>query len=263
MLCRNCGAEYNKKELQCPYCHSENYEAVARHKKKILHEYDREADRIRQEAENYPKAEAKRRTRIILMVLGVLAVLGLIGTGLYILFSRLSADASYKTGQKHKENLEEYYQAEDYEGMSGYLDKNELYKPVYRKYMEVALVYDYFLRMEEARRELEECADIVYDTPETQEKFFRHRAETYLECSARALSRTREGMEDSDFAGNEDVLEAMYRQGRESLKEQGFSEEEIDLLEETAGYDEGKADEEQSLQEEWESLIDKLGEKYL
>ncbi|MGN0401767.1 MAG: hypothetical protein ACI4HQ_05850 [Acetatifactor sp.] len=263
MICQNCGAEYNNKEMKCPYCHSENPVAAARHKKNILLGFEKEAEQIRQEAENYPKAEAKRRTGILLRILGVLAVVGLTASVLVILIGRRAADSSYNNSQKHKERLEEFYQAGDYEAMSDYLDRKGLYQTTYEKYIQVAQVWDYLQRLADSRQELEAIDAYNYDSPETRQAVFRYRAETYLDRARAVLQMIREKQEDTSFLGNEEVLEELYRQCRDSLFRQGFTEQEINRLEQsekvestgdTAGY---------VGSEEWEILIEKLGREYL
>ena len=43
MICKSCGAKYDKTNLKCPYCNSENMALAKKRKKELLASYDAEA----------------------------------------------------------------------------------------------------------------------------------------------------------------------------------------------------------------------------
>ena len=86
MVCKNCGAEYDKSSISCPYCGTENAQTAGKQKKEILQGYDREAAKIRKEAETFPQKTANRLTKRIVFAVGILALIGISFTILFIFY---------------------------------------------------------------------------------------------------------------------------------------------------------------------------------
>ncbi len=229
MVCNQCGAEYKKDLLQCPYCHSENKKEAKRQKRRILESYDREAAEIKREVEKYSEKAANKATKYL--VLGVCAILalGVLLIILYLLCSKILFKMEYAGEEANIAKLESYFGAGDYESLCAYMDEKNLYDRDYDKYGEIWDVYDCLRDMDEARAQI---ATINGYTFSKEEKW--QSAEfwlgMYVESAGKVLSFSKEYSEDRVFRGNEEALLQLKEEALKELEEVGFTREEIDRL---------------------------------
>lgn len=226
MVCKSCSAEYEDNNLICPYCGSENKEAVREIKEDILEHYDEEADMIRKSAELYPEKTARKWTKhIVYLLTGLIAVGVLIGI-LAIPLGKLSVSMQYKREKKHLAKLEELYVAGDYAAVDAYLDDKDLYEAVYKKYEEVSRVYTYEAFLENDFQHVEEIlASEMLD--EDKEKHVNIWCENILEDAAMVMRLSEKYENEMPILENEEVLERFYKDTVLKLEKMGYSEEEI------------------------------------
>ncbi len=229
MICKNCSGEYEDEILSCPYCGTENGKALQELKEDILEEYDKEADCIRESAEQYPEKTARKWTKYMVYVVLILLVLGIIVGAIAIVAGRFSVNVGYKKQQKHMRHLEELFQAEDYEAVEEYLDEKDLYESTYEKYREIARIYTYYSYMQEDVLHVEELLVSQIEEPERKEHI-KLWCESLLKDSAYVLRLSGEYTEDMQFLENESVLENFRNETIERLSEFGYTEDEIAVI---------------------------------
>ena len=228
MICKNCGAKFDKESLICPYCHSENAEVAKEQKEKILKHYDEEEKRLHREAkiksEQAPGKIAKFTARtlcLLLVVFVLLTVLGIFG-------ARAFSSMQHKKENRHKENLEEFLLNKDYLGMREYLDKKGLYGYTYEKYSQVKNVYWNYSCFEDDLSYLETYSNAEYEN----EEILFNWANTALIDAKNAYKRMITYTQDNAILNNENDIKEIYEQCVEKLLLHGFTEKEItDLME--------------------------------
>lgn len=234
MICRNCGAEYDKGNISCPYCGTENVQTAGKQKREILKDYDREEARIRKEAEAFPQKTANKLTKAIIFVLGILIFAGVLISVIYILYGKLSVRISYRQEQIYLEKLEELYQEGRYEEMEEYCRKKELYGRTYQKYTQVIEINRCYERMEAGMDEIQSIAAESFSREE-KEKLCDYWVKDVLSQAADILQKSREYADDRSFLGNEQTLEEFYTNCVKRLQEFGYTEEEIIAIEGVEG----------------------------
>lgn len=85
MICKHCGAEYDKYQAKCPYCASENEKNARKEKNKILNAYDKEAKKMEDDMIYQNEVTVAKWTKYILVVIGVIAVVGLFWVGINVI----------------------------------------------------------------------------------------------------------------------------------------------------------------------------------
>lgn len=225
MICKNCGGEYAYTDLQCPYCHTENKEMANRIKAEILQEYDREAEKITQEAELYPGKEVRKRTKFILCGVGVLFVLVIIVAAVVSYNTRISADDEYEERLQHTEKLEEYLTAGDYAGMNAYIAEEELVG--YDKYSQICNMYVDYVDMLEMAEMIEEYDWGIGEDKKIWTEWNQDYLVYIIEDVNRIVRSYEENVQDKVFLGNEDVLEEIYEKGVGDFRNFGFTEEDL------------------------------------
>lgn len=234
MVCKNCGAEYDKGSIRCPYCGTENIQAAGKQKREILHSYDTEAARIRKEAEAFPQKTADRLTGGIVFAVGILALIGVLSAIIFIFYGKLSVSVRYRQEQIYLEKLEVMYQEGRYEEMEAYSRKKNLYGGTYQKYTQVMEVNRYYERMENSMDEIRliEAGDL---STEQKKELSDYWMEDVLLQASNVLQKCREYAEDDAFLGNEQVMEEFYHNCVRRLQEFGYTEEEIIAIEGVEG----------------------------
>lgn len=230
MICNQCGAEFDNRLLQCPYCHSENRKEANRQKRQILEGYDREADNIRKEAEKYTQKTAGRWTKKLLIGIGIALAIGVLLTVVYLLCTRIFVKAEYAGKDAKLAKLEELYQAGDYAALSEYMWEEDLYGRDYDKYGELWEVYAELEDMEESVPYMEKVNNYTTFTREELWESFEFWAEEYISSAKRAMELADTYINDRVFRENEDVLQLLLDMTVEKLTDIGFSREEIDRI---------------------------------
>ena len=208
MICENCGAEYNKNNLKCPYCNSENLKAAGKLKEQILEKYDREAQEM---AESIPKKAVRNWTKYIIW--GMLIFLSIIVVITIFAFvgGRISAVFRHSQEQRQMERLEELFQAQDWEEMSKYIDDNDIYNRIFAKYTQVNSVWKNYCYYKEAMEDIGQ-------------------GEMSLIYISDVLQEAKMAIEDKALMGNEYVLKNIYNESVDMLLKMGFSQEEIEEI---------------------------------
>ncbi|MDO4463930.1 MAG: hypothetical protein Q4C57_05215 [Bacillota bacterium] len=234
MICKSCGAKYDKSSIRCPYCGTENIQAAGKQKREILQGYDKEATRIRREAEAFPQKAANRLTKGIVFFVGILALIGILFTILFIFYGKLSVRAKYRQEQIYLEKLEALYQEGQYEEMEEYCRKKDLYGRAYQKYAQVMEVNGYYERMESSMDEIRliEAGNI---SAEQKKELSEYWIQDIQNQALNVLQKCREYAEDDAFLGNEQVMEEFYHNCVRRLQEFGYTEEEIIAIEGVEG----------------------------
>ena len=234
MVCKNCGAEYDKSSISCPYCGTENAQTAGKQKKEILQGYDREAAKIRKEAETFPQKTANRLTKRIVFAVGILALIGISFTILFIFYGKLSVRAKYRQEQIYLEKLEALYQEGRYEEMEAYSRKKDLYGRAYQKYAQVMEINRYYERMESSIDEIR-LIEAGNSSTEQKKELSDYWMQDALLQASNVLQKCREYAEDDAFLGNEQVMEEFYHNCVGRLQEFGYTEEEIIAIEGVEG----------------------------
>lgn len=215
--------------LVCPYCGTENKEALQELKEDILEAYDKEADSIREAAEQYPEKTARKWTKSIVYAVMSIMVLGIVTGVIAIVAGQFSVSIDFKRQEKYIGHLEELYRAGDYEAVKEYLDKKELYESTYEKYRETERIYTYYSYMQEDMLHVKELLVSNIEEPEKKEHI-KLWCENILKDGAYALRLSEECTEDMQFLGNEDVLEGFKNQIIACFSEMGYTENEIAVI---------------------------------
>ena len=131
MICENCGAEYDEHLLLCPYCGTENDRAAQLEHQKEMHDLNEKTEKLRQAPER-----AARKGSQIVTKMAVAAVIGVLVVSAVIwVVTRIQAGNALGQQEKQLAQLEEYYEAGDYEQMEQYLDSLEYgYSSTFAKY---------------------------------------------------------------------------------------------------------------------------------
>lgn len=230
MICNQCGAEFDNRLLQCPYCHSENRKEAKRQKRQILEGYDREAENIRKEVENYPQKVAKKWTKKLLLGIGIALAAGALLTVIYLLCTRIFVKAEYAGKDAQLAKLEELYQAGDYAALSEYMWEEDLYGRDYDKYGEVWEVYAELEDMEQAVQHMEQVSTYTTFSRDELWESFEFWSGDYISSAKRAMELADTYLNDRVFWENEDALQSLLDMTVENLTDIGFSREEIDRI---------------------------------
>ena len=154
------------------------------------------------------------------MVLIILIVL-VAGTVAAVIKGQVDSAVEADKGSRMLTQLEAYYEAEDYDAMREYCRKNDLYGYEYDKYWEVM----------DVDRNIGYCTEDI----ENYEKYgnrelldsFTEQIWTY---GTMVYEKGEEAVNDRNFLGNEDRIEALLSGFSDTLKEHGFTDEMIALL---------------------------------
>lgn len=227
MVCKQCGAKYDKNLICCPYCHSENAAAAKEQKEKILKYYDDEEKRLHREAKRRSEQAPGKITKftaktlfLLLAGLVLLTVLGVIG-------ARVFSNLEYKTELRHKEKLEAMLSDKDYEGIETYLNKKDLYGHAYEKYNQVSRIYRYFLFFENDLSYMERYAD---DELSVNDELLYKWAESAINDARNVYIAMITYTQDNAIMDNESYIKEIYGQCAIKMFSFGFTEEEITSL---------------------------------
>lgn len=216
--CTSCGGEYENTEKMCPYCGTENKEAAGREMKHILGSYDAEAKEMET---TVPKKHLKRWSRSLLAVVLIILIVLVVGTVAAVIKGQVDSAVEAGRGNKALTQLEAYYEAEDYDAMREYCRKNDLYGYEYDKYWEVM----------DADRNIGYCTEDIENYEKYGNRdFLDNFTEQIWIYGTLAYKKGYEAVNDRNFLGNEDRIEALLSGFSDTLKEHGFTDEMIELL---------------------------------
>lgn len=156
MVCKNCGAEYEHFLSKCPYCDAENVEVSYRKQQDYVNSYKKKANFFAKLPDRlvHQTGSVMGRTALIIGVVFLLVlIIGFIGAYLY------SATAVGRM-DRQIEKLEEYYVAQDYEGLREYYySLDSTYGGSYEKYDRVI---DIYRRLQNRLNDFENWQDPLY-----------------------------------------------------------------------------------------------------
>lgn len=228
MICKSCGAKYDKTNLKCPYCNSENTALAKKIKKDILASYDAEAKEMET---TVPKQAVKKWTRHLVKILPAIIIIAVAATVAAIVWGRVSADAEYREKQENLENMEALFEAGDWEALDAYYyDHDNIYGIEFDKYREITQAYSWFEMFLGDIEELEDLENITFSSEESKEKLYRDWIDLALNNAGDVLSTCKTFSEDTSYRGNEKELETMYNECAGILFVFGYSEEEVEQI---------------------------------
>ena len=217
MICKNCNGEYEANAVRCPFCGSENEAEAEKRKEQLLQHYDDEAKRI---AAEVPDKVVKEGTKILVYGIGIGLGVAVVIIVVFLLVHWVKVNVGYQTQQKHLSQLEEYFQAGQYDKMSEYQDKYNAYGTAYEKYYEVSRVKYSWETVQELLSDSEKLRESNPELAET----CRNDA---IENATIMVSRCNEMIEDTVFRGNEEILQKLLTEGIEMLESYGITMEEL------------------------------------
>lgn len=225
MICKSCGAKYDKTNLKCPYCNSENMALAKKIKKEMLASYDAEAKEMET---TVPRQAVKKWTRNLVKILPAIIIVAVAATVGAIIWGRMSAGAKYREKQEHLENMEALFEAGDWEALDAYYyDHDNIYGAEFAKYNEITQAYSWFEMFLEELESIEDLENITFETEEGRQELYVKWIDLALENAGYALSTSKTFSEDTSFRGNEKELEKMYNECAGILLVFGYTEEEI------------------------------------
>jgi len=228
MICKSCGAKYDKTNLKCPYCNSENTALAKKIKKDMLASYDAEAKEMET---TVPKQAVRKWTRHLVKILPAIIIIAIVATVGAIVWGRVSADAEYREKQENLENMEALFEAGDWEALDAYYyDHDNIYGIEFDKYREITQAYSWFEMFLGELESIEELETIAFETEEGRQELYIKWIDLALENAGYALSTCKTFSEDASYRGNEKELETMYNECAGILFVFGYSEEEVEQI---------------------------------
>ena len=145
MKCKNCGAQYKTRELKCPYCNTENIigKIWQTERSQAEMEYEEEKKKVGKVLFS-PYMADRLLSRAIVVLIGLHIVsflLIFIVIALSYPFQKLLFSMNK---EKIEAQMEEYYQAGEYDKLDVYMEENYVENQDYYTYTQVTLMmYDY------------------------------------------------------------------------------------------------------------------------
>lgn len=241
MKCPNCGGEYDKGLLACPYCDAENKEALENYKQDTYDSLNREKQHIKRLPETIKRAASRLTVKVVLLSIPVLIIVVI---GVFIM-----SDAANNKASSENENVENALQEllnnGDYAGMSEYVHKTKapVYQSRYDKYTQITDIYDVVVKNEE-------YWDIIVDvktgnySSDSREKFISGYVNWILKGSFKIIKESEIVISDRAPLGNEQVIGTFIDEIKISLSEKlGLTDEEYDSLYKMEAYTEDSLNE--------------------
>ncbi len=140
MLCVGCGAAYEDKMFNCPYCGKENERmTVARQNEELGKIYSQINDVVME-----PERRANKMAGKLVIIAVALLVLVVVVIVIGVLVSKPLSDKKIEKQQDNLAKLEQMYDIKDYSGMEKLLDSmgDDAYSGTYYKYRDVVDIID-------------------------------------------------------------------------------------------------------------------------
>lgn len=230
MYCPNCGAFYpGEKEYHCPYCLSENPNMVAKKRAEILKEYDVDERKLSETMyEERSKKISKKLGRTLLTAFIVFASV------VVIIILGIFAIAAIGKNQEKKitEELEAYFQQEDWEGMQIYIRGHHISGTEYDKYTEFSIIYGQYELMymfyDNILAYAQTGAEVDWNS-ETGSELKADMNET-IAYAYKAYRFGKADMEDMAILGNEAAINGLLQEIVDLFESYGVTEEELAYL---------------------------------
>ncbi len=227
MICTYCGGKYSKTALTCPFCHSENKVMAEKQKKKILGQYDIEAENM---MKTVPKKVVRKGTKWIfitgLSLAGLVVVIFIIA----VLSGKIWGDISYDKQNTYKQQLEQYFQNQDLEGLCHYMKEQGLNGYYYTKYDQVKTAYEY---LSEIQFRLEEATEIMQNATWTEaekKELSDYYVRSMIQYFQKLCIDCKKYIGDGAIPENDILLKQIQEEAMSIFLDLGFGEEEIDTF---------------------------------
>lgn len=162
MICKNCNGEFKETLLVCPYCGAENERRAREEQLEYIEDVQDKIEDLKKEA---PKEAARKASNRVVKITAVVVAVFFLLLILVWIVSRFMADTALERQNKHLEILEGYYQNSEYDKISDYMNKNDLYGISYYKYDEIAMLYDRMeYDLEDIQRSMEQITQYEFET---------------------------------------------------------------------------------------------------
>lgn len=175
MKCKNCGANYKTRELECPYCHTENIIGRIWKVKRSEAELDYERARREMGKKSSPYVLDRVLTRAIVIIIAM-TILFFIGAVLTFFLAEKAGDAwEQANNAKILEQVKTYYANGQYEEIDEMRRTYDMEGAEYFPYMQAAsLNYKYNSYMENKYEYIEMTEEEKRDDDYAIEYFLRH-----------------------------------------------------------------------------------------
>lgn len=230
ITCVSCGAKYDRKEIRCPYCYTENRAEAKKQKQQILAGYDREAEDIREDMKTYPKRTARKWTGYLVKGIVVLFIIGVLVTAGILIYGRLSTKKDYNQNKEHLETLEGFLQDGDYDELADYISEYELYDNCFDPYLQIRSVYWDYQYLEDLVESMGNVKEYTGFSKEEQISLLQDWSVSVVNQGQWVLNKCRGYMEDMAILGNEEILQKLYENSEQILLDSGLTKEEIAAL---------------------------------
>ena len=216
MQCPSCGARYDKRAINCPFCKSENQAEADRRHKEQLQAIDHQISHLQFLPYKLVKVISKHGIKMILILLVLIFIISVIMASL----DSLKEVKLINEREDHKEVLEALFIKGEYGQMYDYYRNNsQLYGDMYEKYREVWSSYNSILAIRHS---------VACLTGEIKE--FKYGIHHALYQSTQALRIAVDAVEDNMPKGNESVLESFIQEVYNYFDLLQLTEDEIEEL---------------------------------
>ena len=138
MICKNCGGEFDERQLLCPYCGAENEEEAKKRQADTINEINEKTKEMLQK----PEKVVKKAANYIYIIAGGVVLLFVIMVIVVWGFSKVSAASALDRQNKKVEELEQLYQEGKYGEMGNCLDTiDNSYAATFKKYDTISHLY--------------------------------------------------------------------------------------------------------------------------
>ena len=145
MKCKNCGAHYKTRELKCPYCNTENLIGKIWQSERSQAELDYEEEKKKVGKILLSPYMANRLLNRTIFILILLYIIPFLVMTLVVMLSFPIEDLIFSINrEKIEAQMEEYYEAGEYELLDIYMTENYVERKAYYKYNQVtSMQFDY------------------------------------------------------------------------------------------------------------------------
>lgn len=229
MICENCGGEYRMKDVQCPFCQSENPVLAEIRREEALAQYDEDARRMQSDI---PRKAMKKWTKLLLTFCGVLAGTALLTGIVLAIWAPVRARMNYRAYLRRQRELEELFAREDIEEICHILSRDGgAYN--YPKFEEIWDVYSAYSSFQYHAETLERYKEEVYRENYDESRMWEETersADRLIWYAGNALRLCRQYGHDRVIQGNEALFESYREEICTRLRELGISDQLLEWM---------------------------------
>lgn len=227
MRCESCGAEYKLGDMSCPFCNSENPVMADIRKERILKQYDREAQEIRNTVH---QKTMKKWTKVLLIICGIVAGGAFLAGIIMSIWGTYRAKIDYQIHLQHEQKMEALLAKDDLEGIYDYMSEKSLSLYEYPKYQEIWDVYGdyrYFIRYKEELEQYPEESVIQLYSKSERKELLEDTVWNLTVCAAYVMQECRQYSCDRVVQGTEQYFEEYYEVCRSLFSRCGITDEQL------------------------------------